>query len=121
MHAEACIMGAMQIEGWNGFWVWQKDGMHAGACITGVTLEEGQDGFGIGGGKGCIPEATQREGRDACIVGTTPKWDGMEGMHPLFLERYREDAWQRMHADVPEGDEGSRSPGCILIKPLTSG
>jgi hypothetical protein len=21
----------------------------------------------------------------------------------------------------PEGDEGSRSPGCILIKPLTSG
>jgi hypothetical protein len=54
MHAEACIMGAMQIVGRNGFWDWQKDGMHAGVCITGVMPEEGRDGFGIRGGKGCM-------------------------------------------------------------------
>jgi hypothetical protein len=55
--------------------------------------------------------------------------EGNEGMHTDVRissgaeeQAHRgRDAYQRSHAPVTEVDEGSRSPGCILIKPLTSG
>jgi hypothetical protein len=92
----------------------RMEGMHTGGCISLETPE------------GCIRKDAPRE--------QCQRWRD-QGMHARRCMMHMGDdpGWGRVcmqwnrhiclraHAQVTEVYEGARSPGCILIKPLTSG